>query len=367
MNNYKSQSGLIYRNPSPHVFSRQAYFPSVVMMDNGEMLSSVVIGEAFEALNLDTYILRSKDLGETWSQPIPMLSQKHKLLCSNVARITSFSSGEIVAIVVKSHREAHPEEGLANPENIGFVPTDLLIIRSNDYGHTWGEPEAITPPLIGPSFEMCSPIVPLKDGRWLLPTSTWRGWDGYCPNGMKMVALVSYDQGKTWPQYIDVMNGSLNHIIYWESKVVELSNGTLVAVAWAYDEVQGKDLPNHYTISHDGGKTWMDPTSTAIQGQTMALTELPDGRLLTVYRRMDKSGLWSTISRLENENWINEREFPLWGGQDKNNKSGNMVHDFNELKFGAPCITSLPDNSFYIAFWCYEKMVSNIRWFKVKI
>lgn len=49
------------------------------------------------------------------------------------------------------------------------------------------------------------------------------------------------------------------------------------------------------------------------------------------------------------------------------NKSDNMVKDFNELKFGAPCITILPDNSIYIAFWCYEKMVSNIRWIKVKI
>jgi hypothetical protein len=163
------------------------------------------------------------------------------------------------------------------------------------------------------------------------------------------------------------MDGNADKVIYWESKIIELANEVLVAVAWVYNEGLGKDLPNHYTISRDGGKTWLPPGSTNIQGQTMAITALHDGRLLSVYRRIDKPGLWVTISRLDNDAWINEDEFPLWGSQSKSltYQSDNVVHDFNELKFGAPCITLLPDNCVYIAFWCYEKMVSNIRWFKL--
>jgi len=186
---------------------------------------------------------------------------------------------------------------------------------------------------------------------------------------MKMIALVSSDAGKTWPEYTDVMNGNADHIIYWEGKIIELSNNILIAVAWAYNEIQGKDLPNQYTISHDGGKSWLVPQSTNIQGQTMAIAALHDGRLLSVYRRIDKPGLWVTVSRLDNDAWINEDEFPLWGSQETSlvHKSDSMVQDFNELKFGAPCITLLPDNSVYVAFWCYEKMVSNIRWFKIVV
>jgi hypothetical protein len=369
MDNLIIRSGLIYRNHRPHVLSRQAYFPSVVIMDDGEMLASMAIGEAFEAVNLNTYIVRSQDMGETWSNPLPLFTQEAKGQSSNFARITALPNGKIVANVVRSHRELYPEEGLANPENMGMVPTDLLLVRSNDYGNTWEAPELIIPPLIGPSFEQCCPILPLRDGRWLWPTSTWRGWDGYCPNGMKMVALVSHDKGKTWPEYIDVMDGSANKVIYWESKIIELTNGLLVAVAWTYDEIQGKDLTNHYSTSHDGGKTWLIPTSTNIHGETMAITELSDGRLLNVYRRMDKPGLWAAISHIDNDFWINEKDYPLWGAQEMSlvNKSDNMVQDFNELKFGAPCITLLPDNNVYIAFWCYEKMVSNIRWFKLVI
>ncbi len=362
-------TGIIYRNPQPHVVSRHAYFPWVVLLDNGDLLCSFVAGEAFESVNLDTYLVRSKDRGESWSQPMALLEKNEPVLYSRIARVTALSNGEVVAILSKSHREKHPNEGLANPENLGFVPTDAFLVRSLDYGHTWDEPVKINPPLIGPSFEACSPIVVLKDGRWLWPTSTWRGWDGYCPNGMKMVAWVSHDEGRAWPEFIDVMNDSQKGIIYWESKIIEHSNGTLLAVAWAYDENAGKDLTNHYSISKDSGKTWSKPISTGLFGQTMAISELTDGRIIAVYRRMDKPGLWAVLVRFEDGNWINEDEFPLWGVQERSltDKSDNMVYDFNNLKFGAPCITPLDDDTIFISFWCYEKLVSNIRWIKIKV
>jgi hypothetical protein len=44
-----------------------------------------------------------------------------------------------------------------------------------------------------------------------------------------------------------------------------------------------------------------------------------------------------------------------------------MVQEFNELKFGAPAIIRLPDGELFVAFWCYEGMVSHIRWFKLKL
>ncbi|MEO6964160.1 MAG: sialidase family protein [Puia sp.] len=360
-------TGIVYRNVKPHVFSRQAYFPSVIHMDNGELLASLVIGEAFESVDADTHICRSSDDGETWNRPIEILSEKEKENASNCARLTELGNGRLVAMLVRSLRMDHPNEGLANPENMGFVPTELMLVRSSDYGHTWSTPEIIKAPLVGPSFEACSPIVVLKDGRWIWPTSTWRGWDGYCPSGMKMIALVSSDEGKTWPAYMTVMDDSAKGIIYWESKIVELNRGPLVAVAWAYDEKKGSDLPNQYVLSHDKGNTWTRPASTGILGQTITLIELQDGGLFAVYRRMDKPGLWVTIARLDKDVWVNEVHTCLWGGQDNllNQKERNMVQEFNELKFGAPAIARLADNSLFLVFWCYEKMVSNIRWFRL--
>ncbi|OPZ83154.1 MAG: BNR/Asp-box repeat protein [bacterium ADurb.Bin429] len=210
-------------------------------------------------------------------------------------------------------------------------------------------------------------MTPLRDGRWLLPTSTWRGWDGYCPNGTRMVAFVSHDFGHTWPEYLDIMHQP--GIIFWESKIIEFPDGRLLAVAWAYDEEAGKDLPNHYCVSHDGGLTWSPPASTGLHGQTLTPFLLDDDRILCVYRRMDVPGLWVNLSTLDGDTWTNDAAEPLWGHHavGLTSDSADMAHNFNVLRFGAPCITRLPDGMLFVAFWCYEDCVSNIRWFKFSI
>lgn len=361
-------TGIIYRNPKPHVASRHAYFPWVIQLQNGDLLASFVIAEAFESANSNTYISRSKDGGKSWSEPLPVISGNEIRGKSNCARITAVGDNEVVAIMVRSDREKYPGEGLANPENMGFVPTEVLLLRSADNGSTWSAPKKIIPPLIGPAFEACSPVVVLSDGRWLWPTSTWRDWNGYAPNGMKMVAIESFDKGKTWPSYLDVMDGSANKIINWEGKIVELTDNKLVSLSWVYDEKNGRDLPNHFSISNDGGKTWTTPKSTNTKGQTAALIKLPGEKLLMVYRRLDKPGLWAEVAHIENNEWIQEKTFCVWQGNMKTeDKPENMVQEFNELKFGAPCALLLSDGAVLIAFWCYENMVSNIRWFRIEI
>ncbi len=365
------KTGLLYRNPKPHVHSVHAYFPSVVRMDNGELLATLVLGEAFEAANCCTHLARSRDNGETWQVEGRIYSGTRDRLTSDSSRIAALPGGEVVVFTVRHDRTDYPEEGLTNPVNVGFVPTELLLFRSDDYGHRWRGPAILTPPLEGPSFELCSPITPLRDGRLILPTQTWPGWDGRCPGGVRMVAFVSHDRGRTWPEYMDVMNetGKGKRTFFWESKIVEFSDGRLMAVAWVYDDVLHQDRPNHYAISKDGGKTWAKPASTGLTGQTLTPFLLDDNRILSVYRRIDKPGLWVNLSHLEGDNWVNDSCEPLWGNQASGLTAGseNMSHNFNVLRFGAPCVTMLSDGTIFTAFWCYEDCVSVIRWFKFNL
>lgn len=363
------RTGLIYRNPKPHVRSIHAYFPSVIVMSNGEMLATMGLGQAFESIDLHTEVARSKDGGETWQLEGRIYPGTKDRITSDCCRITALPDGEVIAFMVRADRTAHPDEGLTNEKTLGFAPTELLILRSRDFGHTWSEPETLEPPLVGPSWESCSPIVVLSDGRWILPTSTWSGWNGECPNGMRMVAFVSYDRGKTWPEYMSVLGDGTQSVIYWESKILELPDGRLLASAWAYDEVAKTDLPNQYTISADGGKTWLPPQSTGLIGQTLTPLLLKDGRILSVYRRMDRPGLWANVSYLEGNRWVNVDEKPLWCA-DVMGLTGthtNMTRNFQVLRFGAPCLTHLPDGDIFVAFWGVEHCVSNIRWFRLRV
>jgi len=362
-------TGLIFRNPKPHVRSIHAYFPSVALMANGELLATIVLGEAFEAANCRTHVCRSTDNGATWNLEGPIYAGTSDRLTSDAARVTALPDGEVVALIMRSDRSGHPDEGLANHETLGFVPTEVLLSRTLDFGRTWSPPGLVKPPLVGPSFELCCPIIPLRDGRWLFPTQTWHAWDGYCPNGIKMIAFVSHDRGQTWPDYMEVMKEPAGKVFFWESKIAELPDGRLLAVAWAYDDVAKKDRPNQYALSADGGKSWSTPVSTGLHGQTLAPYVLDDGKILSVYRRMDKPGLWANISCLNGNRWINETELPLWGQQAQGltAASTNMTHNFNVLRFGAPSIARLPDGTIFVAFWCYEDCVSNVRWFKLRV
>lgn len=363
------QTGILYRNDKPHVKSIHAYFPSAAVLSDGQILATVVLGEAFEAVNLRTHLFRSTDNGKTWQNEGLIYPGTKERLTSDCARLTALSNDDLVVFMIRHDRTEHPNEGLTNPETLGFVPTDLLIFRSSDKGKTWTGPQRIQPPLVGPSFEMCCPITVLKDGRWFIPTQTWPGWNGECPNGIKMVALVSCDQGKSWPTYLDVMQEPGRHVYFWESKIIELKDGRLLATAWVYDDTAKSDRPNHYCFSSDGGKTWSTPCSTGLYGQTLTPLELEDGRILSAYRRTDKPGLWLNISRLEKSQWINEFEMPLWGYQATGliATSQNMSHNFSVLRFGAPCMAYLKDKTILLCFWCYEDCVSNIRWFKIRI
>lgn len=363
------QTGVLYRHATPHLRSVHAYFPSVAVLRDGEMLATVVLGEAFEAVNLRTHLFRSTDDGRTWQAEGPLLVSTPGRLTSDCARLTVLPNDDLVVFMIRHDRSRHPDEGLTNHATLGFVPTELLLLRSRDRGRTWSSPEPIVPPLVGPAFEMCCRITLLRDGRWLIPTQTWPGWNGDCPNGVRMVALVSHDQGRTWPEYLDVMRAPEGKVFFWESKIVALPDGRLLATAWAYDDIAKTDRPNQYAISKDGGRSWSAPVSTGLQGQTLTPLALTDGRILCVYRRMDRPGLWANVSRLDGERWVNQAEQPLWGQQAAGLTAStrDMAHNFNVLRFGAPCLTHLQDGSIFLAFWCYEDCVSNIRWFTFSV
>ena len=361
------ETGLIYRNPKPHLYSRQASFPSLALLPGGELLAAFGIGSGFESTDNHAEYARSADGGRTWQLAGPIFVEQTAHPTSSNVRISLVPGGELVAFGARWDR-SRVDEGLTNEATLGFVETELLMLRSADEGHTWQGPFTIQPPLVGPAFEICSPIVPLRDGRWLAPTATWKGWNGENPSGLKAIALVSHDCGRTWPEYLDVMDGRHENVIYWEQKIVELDDGRLLAVCWTHDLAAGADRPVHYAISDDG-LAFGPPRSTGLHGQTTTPIYLGGGRLLCVCRRTDQRGLWATYARLDGDAWVNEADVPLWGHDRAGGSSivggQNLSRGFANLKFGLPAGLVLPDGEVFVAFWCVEECLYVIRWFRL--
>lgn len=361
------ETGLIYRDAKASASAGQAYFPSVVRLDDGCLLASLMIGSAMEALNCQVHLCRSSNGGRTWTSPRPVAE---KGPCeTQTGRLTHLGDGRVVLLLSTSQR-LDPEAGATNPSNLGHVPNPLSLYRSEDGGEHWSSPEPVDPPLIGPAFELCSPIVVLGDGRWLLPTSTWRGWDGDAPNGMKAVAFVSDDQGATWPRYVDVMDGTATATLFWEQKIIQLDQDRLLSVAWAYDEAQRSDHPNHFALADRAMLNFSAPTPTPLQGQTPELMSLGAGRFLCVYRRTDSPGLWSCVAHIDCDGqWRTEAEDGLWVPERAMQRTDgvSLSEGFRTLQVGAPCLTPLGDDLALLSFWVVEDNRANIRWMRLKV
>lgn len=361
-------SGLVYRNPKPHLRAVNAWHPSIVLLGDGALLATFDLGQGPESMDYRTYLAHSADEGQTWSEPVRLFQDPVARPATHTVRTARMSDGTLVGFGARFFRD-DPEEGLVNRDNLGFCPMELILLRSADGGATWGVPETISPPLVGPAFEVCHRVVELADGRWLAPASTWRGWDGSAPNGMKAIALVSHDRGRTWPEYVDIMDDYANGVIHWEQSVEQLPDGRLLAVAWAYNLKTDRSEATPYAISEDG-RTFSGRMFTGFRGETTKMISLGDGRILCLYRNQEKPGLWAHLARIEGDGWVVLAEEPAWQGAfSKMGASGlsTSSDELSNLKFGYPSMTRLPSGDVFGVFWCFEDGIYNIRWVRIRL
>ena len=360
------ETGLVYRNPRPELRSAHTWHPTIVRFDDGELLCTFDIASADVALDYRTYASRSTDRGATWSAPVRVMPDPPGRATTHTIRIARVSDGSVVGFGGLMYRD-DPEKSVVNVPGLGYAEMRLLLIRSRDRGHTWGEPEFIEPPLVGPAFEICHPLVEVRDGRWLGPTSTWMGWDGDAPNGMNAILLVSEDQGRTWSSSITEFDRWDEHVLHWEQGFVELRDGRWLAAAWAVKLDDYHTQPTPYAISCDR-QTFDVHGLTGFFGQTTKLIELPDGRILAAYRRHDEPGLWATTAQLDGDRWVNLETTPLWVGAPSGmTGETNPGDELAQLKFGFPQMSMEPEGTVFLVFWCQEDCIKNIRWLRIAV
>ncbi len=362
-----TDTGLVFSNPKPYLKSRQAFHPTLVQLGDGELLCSYDIGQGVESLDYRTYLSRSWDGGSTWTRQGHLFDDPVDSLTSSSVRLTKLNDSSLVGFGIRFLRE-DPEEGIVSRETLGFVPLELFTIRSTDGGRSWTEPTNFSPPLENPAFEICHSIVELQDGTWLLPTATAKGWDGSLPAGQQSLVFISKDLGASWDSYGVTFKQA--DTVYWEQSLINLDDGRLLVAAWAHNLETGQNQPTPFAISSDSGRTFSVQSLTGFEAQTCKLLSLGDNKILCVYRRSDKPGLWATLSQIDDESWMNLSELPLWGSRLQTSGMAGEDNTYDELSglhFGYPTLLRTGQTSVLLAFWCLEGWTCNIRWFKIEI
>ena len=361
----KLETGLVYRNPRPDVRSIHAWHPTLALLEGGRLLAGFDLAEAVTSADYRSYLSRSSDDGQTWSPPERFFPDEGDRLERHYVRIRRLRDGSIVAVGSRSH-PAHEEEETWNHHTMGQRPMELILLRSHDEGRTWEGPSVVDPPLEGP-FEICHTVVELADGRWLWPMSITRRWDGTAPDGVRAVALVSSDEGRTWPKVLNLFDEHAQGLMHLECSLIQLPDNRLLATSWSFDPDSGTSRTLPYSLSEDG-RTFSAPRPTGIDSETSKLLSLGDDRVLCVYRRTDKPGLWASLVRVEGDTWVNLAEAPLWEGADSKmfgqRPSGE---ELAALTFGFPQPHRLPGGDVMVLFWCREDCVHNIRWIRFSV
>jgi len=353
----------VYSNPVPHLRSRHAKFPGAAKLHSGEILVLCEIGEAFESADSKTYVVRSSDNGNTWNFQGGLYSYSGICNYSESLKPTVLKDGRIIAVGYRFDR-SNPDLPIGNPQTGGLLPGKNVVSFSNDEGRTWSVPTVIEteyPELL----EVSGPCVQLASGELLAIGSPFKMWNGSNPTGQCGILLRSNDLGKTWDCKTKFFD--FNGITPWESRICQMSDGTLVIISWCYDLKKGENLPNHVVFSHDNGHTWSNPIDTKIMAQASNLLPFGDNKLLTIHaHRSGEIGLALRLIDISNDKWYVLEETFIWGNVPKVNSSGNIIQQFASLKFGQPSLLRISSKELLAFFWCIEDCIYKIKAIRIE-
>lgn len=351
----KVAEGFVHRTPV-------ACGPRCIVQPDGTLLASFMVQSVLGVNDFAPLLARSADGGVTWSEPSPVfpgLRETDSIFCS--IGPGPFLHGIRMKI-------GTPGESFWSDATQGMMQNDVVWSRSLDGGETWSLPAVV--PMDGPgSAEAPCPLCVTRDGRWIATYSPYNTFDpADVVDRRRVVVCVSTDQGANW-WHRNALRFEPEQSGGAEAWTIELSDGRLLCAGWHVDHESRNDYPNAYAISSDGGETWSETGSTGTMGQSVALTALPEGRVLMTYnqRRSGEPGIWIARACPSASDFGLESNDLAWSAKTTTQHGSSAGHsEWTDFSFGEPSLTLLPDGTWLLLFWCIQPDGSGVRFVKLR-
>ncbi len=331
---------------------------------DGELVCTYALHSALGINDFAPALSRSTDGGITWEEQGPIWPhlRNSRSITGSVSRSPS---GKLFLYGISIPID-RPGESFWSNETQGLKQNELFWAASENGGRTWTEPRRIPLPIPG-SAEAPGALCVTRRGRWLACYAPYNTFDPGVVVDRQQVVLLFSDDGETW-DHTAMLRFDEEHSGGAEAWVIELADGRLLGTCWCLDHRAEREYPNAFSLSHDGGETWLPTRSTGIMGQSTALAALPDGRALFIYnqRRHGDVGIWLAVIRPGDSDFGIESNQVIWRAQTATQGASSGGHsEWRDFAFGEPSVTPLPDGALLVTFWCVQPDGQGVRFVKL--
>ncbi|MDX1359552.1 MAG: sialidase family protein [Clostridia bacterium] len=347
--------GTVYRNK--HSKFGYAAWPSIAKADNGDLL---VVASGMRTAHVDPFgkviLMRSRDMGETWSNPMIALDTP---LDDRDAGILNLGGGNYIVTSFNNTREIQknyiglPWTGAVNDAaRIRMIYGYLDCITDEEEEKYYSSSFNISRNDAN-SFEefvpipITSPHGPMKtpDGRIIWVGKTHHG---YLELGEDILCYEIHDD-LSYEKIGTVAKGDDFNERLVEPHCIAVDDKHFIS----HIRIQNGCFTVWQSESFDGGYTWTEPVELGVDGSPPHLLMCREGRLISTYgKRSEPFGISAMISEDSGKTW--ETDIPLaWDGIDSD--------------LGYPCSIELGDGSIFTVY--YAKLAAGevpgiqyIRW-----
>jgi sialidase-1 len=352
----------IYENPNPLLVSRQAIFPGVLELPDGDLMAMFAIGQAFDSADQLMHVSKSSDYGRSWSAPRPIHNHHYEPFQKSESFKPLLLSNGILLAVGYVFVRPDAETPIVHPDTFKTLALKNMITNSSDNGQTWKLPRKID--IEGVPLELSGPCIQLASGRIIGAASPFHlnktGHSGWI--------IFSDDAGEHWAKLSEFFKSEKGEVAAWECRLIEMEPDQIAVVFWAYDALNQKNLTNRIVFSNDGGKHFSAAVDTCINAQASNLMWLGGGEVLTIHshreapvglkvRRVDISG--GRFSILE--------EINLFSDDKLGSNTEDIRKQFGSLKFGQPSLLRLTNGEVLATCWAFESYQHVIKGFFLEI
>lgn len=341
-----------HRRPTtllPHYTDKYETFPSLTRLSDGTYLCCFLSSDDKIGNNGMIRMLRSADGCKTWTegQAPPAVEEKSGygyMMC----HITELGDRSLLACYLRILLQ----DGVStffHPATNGIMYGVVRIAKSYDGGRSWGDARTI-------DYHLPDIIVPgkcevLPDGVIGLPCEVWHEWDRGFRQGPSSRFILSYDNGRTWPEAAILARDEAGHSIYGDPRLSTGEDGVMKAYFWRYSLKEGSDLPIHSAVSRDQGRSWSRADSIGLNGQVASPIDWGGGHITCIYqRRFGRPGLCAISSYDGGRSWDDESEVVIYESAE-DTADHNPFTGYKEYTFGYSSVIKISDSEALVIYW----------------